>query len=71
MGIGIVKKVKIVIFFLLIIYVFSHYCGDIAKLLKVFEGDMEEIDFLDLDNFMKIEYCDLISLKLEKMKVTF
>ena len=47
----------------------SHYCPEIPKLLKVFEEGFEEIDFLDLDNFMKIDYDDMIALNFEKIKV--
>ena len=70
MGIGIFEKVFF-IFFNILLYPSpkSHYCPEIPKLLKVFEEGFEEIDFLDLDNFMKLDYDDMIALNFEKIKV--
>ena len=54
------------IFFLFNHIILSHFYGEIEKLLHIFENDLEDIEFLNLDNFMKIGYDDLIALKLEK-----
>ena len=37
--------------------------------MQVFEGDLDEIDFLDMEHFMKLDYDDLIDLKLERANV--
>ena len=66
-------KKFLLFFFLYIYFIFillkSHYCPEIPKLLTVFEEGFEEIDFLDLDNFMKIDYDDMIALNFAKIKV--
>lgn len=55
----------------MIISFFSHYYREIQKFLKVYEENLEEIDYIDLENFLKLDYDELILSKLEQSKVFF
>lgn len=50
---------------------FSHYSENVKKLISFFENQLENIDFLNLDDFKKVSHQDLMELMLSKKPSKF